>query len=386
MAARPRSRCTAARAKRATAIPPTGTRLPRSRAAVPVPVIGNGDLLFAHEIQRAFASTGVRGGDDRARRADQAVDLPRSVVRLLGHHRRRTARDLPALRRAGLEHWRAGCDDSTTTAARGCANSCAGTSASGAAMRRSGRTASWPTMQQREAAFERASPLEALLARTDDAALDYMTDELLTAATCPTRRPRARRRRRPISSRPDDARARPSWRRRCAQPTQVAASAGRHASAAPSSTRRPTRRSPTRRSPSSSSRARSGPSADGRFEFANVKPGTYTLTVSTIGYIFVRRHVDGARRDATSRLTVPLAEGTGTYQETVTVAADATTPPSAWRRHRRWNWDPPGSRICAASPPTIRCARCRRCPASRPATTFRPSSRCAARRSGTSAS
>ena len=53
-------------------------------------------------------------------------------------------------------------------------------------------------------------------------------------------------------------------------------------------------------------------------------------------------------------------------------------------RHR-WNWDRPGWRICAAWPPTIRCARFRRCRAWRPATTSRPSSRCAAPRSGTSA-
>ncbi len=66
--------------------------------------------------------------------------------------------------------------------------------------------------------------------------------------------------------------------------------------------------------------------ADGRFEFAGVKPGTHTLTVSRIGYIFVRRRVPipaGVALD----ITVPLAEGTGTYQETVTVAAP--TPPSS---------------------------------------------------------
>ena len=34
-------------------------------------------------------------------------------------------------------------------------------------------------MQSRELAVEPRSPLEALLARTDDAALDYVTDQLL---------------------------------------------------------------------------------------------------------------------------------------------------------------------------------------------------------------
>jgi hypothetical protein len=37
---------------------------------------------------------------------------------------------------------------------------------------------SWPTMQGRET-FEARSPLETLLSRTDDAAGDYITDELL---------------------------------------------------------------------------------------------------------------------------------------------------------------------------------------------------------------
>jgi hypothetical protein len=36
-------------------------------------------------------------------------------------------------------------------------------------------------------------------------------------------------------------------------------------------------------------------SQDGRFEFAQIAPRTYTLTVSTIGYIFVRRQVDAPR-------------------------------------------------------------------------------------------
>jgi hypothetical protein len=66
--------------------------------------------------------------------------------------------------------------------------------------------------------------------------------------------------------------------------------------------------------------------ADGRFEFADVKPGTHTLTVSRIGYIFVRRRVPIVA-GVTLDITVPLAEGTGTYQETVTVAA-AAPPPS----------------------------------------------------------
>jgi tRNA-dihydrouridine synthase 3 len=37
----------------------------------------------------------------------------------------------------------------------------------------------WPTMQTRESVFEARSPLEALFARTDDPALEYVTDQLL---------------------------------------------------------------------------------------------------------------------------------------------------------------------------------------------------------------
>jgi hypothetical protein len=66
--------------------------------------------------------------------------------------------------------------------------------------------------------------------------------------------------------------------------------------------------------------------ANGRFEFPGIKPGTHTLTVSRIGYIFVRRRVPIVA-GVTLDITVPLAEGTGTYQETVTVAA-AAPPPS----------------------------------------------------------
>ena len=68
--------------------------------------------------------------------------------------------------------------------------------------------------------------------------------------------------------------------------------------------------------------------ADGRFEFPKIAARTYTLTVSNIGYIFVRRRID-VGPNTTVDLTIPLAEGTGTYQEQVTVASEATAPQKA---------------------------------------------------------
>ncbi|MEO7890633.1 MAG: carboxypeptidase regulatory-like domain-containing protein [Vicinamibacterales bacterium] len=66
--------------------------------------------------------------------------------------------------------------------------------------------------------------------------------------------------------------------------------------------------------------------ADGRFVFDNVPAGPATLTFSTIGFIFVRRHVE-VMADGTIDLQVPLAEGTGTYEEAVTVVARSSTTP-----------------------------------------------------------
>jgi hypothetical protein len=60
--------------------------------------------------------------------------------------------------------------------------------------------------------------------------------------------------------------------------------------------------------------------ADGRFAFENVPTGTYSLTVTTVGFIFVRRTVE-VSAGQTLDLVVPLAEGTGTYRESVSVGA-----------------------------------------------------------------
>ncbi len=119
----------------------------------------------------------LRRRDGGARRAHQALDLPRSRAGSLGHHRRGTRRDLPPLcGRSGSTHW--GGDEHGRTRLREFLRWHAGFWCRYAPQRPDG---TWPSMQQRESSFAARSPLEALLARSDDAALDYVTDELMKA-------------------------------------------------------------------------------------------------------------------------------------------------------------------------------------------------------------
>ncbi len=67
---------------------------------------------------------------------------------------------------------------------------------------------------------------------------------------------------------------------------------------------------------------------DGRFAFNGLPPGSFTITVSQIGYIFVKRKIDLPDK-STLGVVIPLAEGQGTYTEDVTVVAElerATEP------------------------------------------------------------
>ena len=130
-------------------------------AAVPVPVIGNGDLLFPHEIDAARAALRLRRRDGGARGADQAVDLPRSRRRLLGHHRRRALATLSALRDArarALGRRRA-------RVSRACGRSSTGISTSGAATSRAVADGTFPTMQRARRRTQSAIAARALLAR-----------------------------------------------------------------------------------------------------------------------------------------------------------------------------------------------------------------------------
>jgi hypothetical protein len=71
-------------------------------------------------------------------------------------------------------------------------------------------------------------------------------------------------------------------------------------------------------------KARTLSNAQGRFLLADMPAGRGVLEVSLIGYGLVRRDVD-VPAGGTLELTIPLAEGTGTYTEDVEVTA-ATAP------------------------------------------------------------
>lgn len=59
----------------------------------------------------------------------------------------------------------------------------------------------------------------------------------------------------------------------------------------------------------------------GRFALVDLPPGRHVLTVSLVGYGFARRDFLVASNQV-QELRIPLAEGTGTYTEEVTVTAD----------------------------------------------------------------
>jgi tRNA-dihydrouridine synthase 3 len=149
-------------------------------AAVPVPVVGNGDLLFGHEIQERLKSSGCVA----VMTARGALIKPWIFREASEGYWDITAEERLSLYRRYVElaevHWRApqseGLDDYGRERLREFLRWHVGFWVRYAPQRPDG---SWPTMQQRESAYEARSPLEALLSRTDDRAIDYITDQLL---------------------------------------------------------------------------------------------------------------------------------------------------------------------------------------------------------------
>jgi len=148
-------------------------------ATVPVPVVGNGDLLFPHEIEEARRRSGC-AGVMVARGALIKPWIFREAT--AGYHDPSAADRLALYRRyvdLACEHW--GDDDHGRTRAREFLRWHLGFWCRYAPRRADG---SWPGMQTRESGGFARSPLEALLARSDDTALDYLADALIAGRTC----------------------------------------------------------------------------------------------------------------------------------------------------------------------------------------------------------
>lgn len=148
-------------------------------ASVPIPVIGNGDLLFPHDVRSRLDQTGCA-----AVMAARGVLIKPWLFREVasGEYWDITAEERIALYRRyvalGRQHW--GRDGELDEYGRERLAEFlkwhVGFWVRYAPRRPDG---SWPAMQQRESAFATRSPLEALLARHDEAAVDYITQELL---------------------------------------------------------------------------------------------------------------------------------------------------------------------------------------------------------------
>jgi tRNA-dihydrouridine synthase 3 len=170
-------------------------------AAVSVPVIGNGDLLYPHEIEERRQAAGcaavmvARGAlikpwiageaasGYRDISAEERVAIYRRYVALAREHWSRppaaphdTAGDAPALSTETTRNDSRALDDYGRERLRDFLRWHVGFWCRYVPRRADG---TWPSMQQRESQFVARSPLEALLARTDDAAIDYVTDALL---------------------------------------------------------------------------------------------------------------------------------------------------------------------------------------------------------------
>ena len=142
-------------------------------AAVPVPVVGNGDVLFPHEIDEVRRQSGC-AGVMVARAALIKPWIFREATR--GYWDITADQRLDLYRRYATlarEHW--GGDEYGVTRVRAFIRWHLDFWCRYLPQRADG---SYPSMQHREAAAHPRSPLEALLAREDEAAFDYLSDRL----------------------------------------------------------------------------------------------------------------------------------------------------------------------------------------------------------------
>lgn len=154
--------------------PANWTAIAEIAAALPVPVVGNGDLLFGQDVPERLQAAGCAG----VMVARGALIKPWIFREVASGYWDITAEERLAIYRRyielALEHW--GTDDHGRSRIREFARWHAGFWCRYVPRRADG---SWPTMQEREGTWTARSPLEALLARSDDAALDFVTDQLL---------------------------------------------------------------------------------------------------------------------------------------------------------------------------------------------------------------
>lgn len=143
-------------------------------AAVPVPVVGNGDLLFPHEIERARGQSGCAG----VMVARAALIKPWIFGEATTGYRHLSGEDRLALYRRyvelALEHW--GDDEHGRERVAQFVRWHLDFWRRYAPQRPDG---SFPSMQAREPSEEGWSPLERLLARSDDAAMSHLAEGLV---------------------------------------------------------------------------------------------------------------------------------------------------------------------------------------------------------------
>jgi tRNA-dihydrouridine synthase 3 len=144
-------------------------------AAVPVPVVGNGDILFPRDAEEARRRSGCA-----ALMVARGALVKPWVFREMSRGSTKTSPPASAWPSTGVT-WRSRSSTGATTSGDGrrWPSSPAGTWASGAATRRGARTGRGPGMQEREPGGFGRTPLEALLARDDEAAHAWLVERWL---------------------------------------------------------------------------------------------------------------------------------------------------------------------------------------------------------------